>query len=155
MYWKYVNHMSKHSEEESTFSVHFTEKFRQAERNRWRKMEDGFGVGWLSREVRSWRDRPLQREVLHAPGKAAVVRQKRTEVVTRDIPSSLIFQFLKNWRFFFTKVISHVVTLCLHKGDSMTSWPAPAMRIKAWRKPCDIRIAGRIAGVRKHGAIRR
>ena len=55
------------------------------------------------------------------PVKAAVVRQKRTEVVTRDIPSSLIFQFLKNWRFFFTKVISHVVTLCLYKGDSMTS----------------------------------
>ena len=130
MYWKYVNHMSKHSEEESTFSVHFTEKFRQAERNRWRKMEDGFGVGWLSREVRSWRDRPLQREVLHAPGKAAVVRQKRTEVVTRDIPSSLIFQFLKNWRFFFTKVISHPVLAQRWQHDFMT---CPIMRIKAWR----------------------
>ena len=132
MYWKYVNHMSKHSEEESTFSVHFTEKFRQAERNRWRKMEDGFGVGWLSREVRSWRDRPLQRA--NRSGNAGYP-------VFSDFS---VFEKLEIFFYQGHKSCRHTMLAQGWQHDFMT---CTAMRIKAWRKPCDIRIAGRIAGV--------
>ena len=50
-----------------------------------------------------------------------------------------------------TKKINH---MCLHISGFMTLVHAPNMSIKAMRKQRDMRMLGRIAGVRKHVAIR-
>lgn len=73
-------------------------------------MEDGFGVGWLSRLGQVMKGPPFTAGGVIAPGEAYCREAEANRSGNAGFPPSLIFQFLKNWRFFFAKVISNAIS---------------------------------------------